>query len=173
MASQSFNCPNCGAPIEYVQSAIPTIRCPFCNTTVSVPQELRPTWQAKSKSRASGPVIVALALLFVLAVTLIPILIAQQASDAADEVVIQAKTQQAAVERTRVKPTASHPPTPSATPAFAQPALQFGEKGIGPGLLTDARYIGVDGSGTIYVADYQGGRVQTFDSTGKSLTSGR
>lgn len=36
-------------------------------------------------------------------------------------------------------------------------------------MLNDARYIAVDGSGTIYVADYEGGRIQAFDVTGKYL----
>ena len=38
---QTFNCPNCGAPLEYDGSGYPTMRCPFCNNSVVVPQELR------------------------------------------------------------------------------------------------------------------------------------
>jgi hypothetical protein len=40
--SQSFNCPNCGAGLEY-SDAERTMRCTFCNTTVAVPEEL---WRA-------------------------------------------------------------------------------------------------------------------------------
>jgi LSD1 subclass zinc finger protein len=39
--SQSFNCSNCGAPLDYSGGSAPTIRCPFCNNTVIVPAELR------------------------------------------------------------------------------------------------------------------------------------
>jgi hypothetical protein len=38
---QTFNCPNCGAPLDYDGSGYPTMRCPFCNNSVVVPQELR------------------------------------------------------------------------------------------------------------------------------------
>lgn len=53
---------------------------------------------------------------------------------------------------------------------FAQVVLTFGGEGIGPGLFEDARHIGVDGDGNIYVADYIGGRIQKFDATGKFIT---
>lgn len=49
--------------------------------------------------------------------------------------------------------------------------LSFGGEGSGPGLFDDARAISVDpASGKIYVADYQGGRVQEFDAQGKFVT---
>ena len=70
---------------------------------------------------------------------------------------------------TLAKP-ATDTPEPSPTPAYANPALSFGESGIGPGQLNDPRYLAVDGNGILYVADYQGGRVQAFDGTGKYLS---
>jgi DNA-binding beta-propeller fold protein YncE len=49
--------------------------------------------------------------------------------------------------------------------------LSFGGEGTGPGLLNDARAISVDSrSGSLYAADYQGGRVQKFDAQGKFVT---
>jgi len=48
--------------------------------------------------------------------------------------------------------------------------LEFGSEGIGPGMFNDARSIGVDGAGRIYVAEYSGGRVQVFDPAGKFVT---
>jgi len=48
--------------------------------------------------------------------------------------------------------------------------LKFGGSGIGPGLFTDNRHIGVDSSGVIYCAEYQGGRIQTFDASGKYIS---
>jgi DNA-binding beta-propeller fold protein YncE len=60
-------------------------------------------------------------------------------------------------------------PSPIPTQSFASLATTFGSSGIGPGLLNDARYIAVDGSSRVYVADYQDGRIQAFDSDGKFL----
>src|SRR5262245_29923586 len=39
--AQSFTCPSCGAPLDYDGSGQPTIPCPYCFTSVIVPQELR------------------------------------------------------------------------------------------------------------------------------------
>jgi hypothetical protein len=52
----------------------------------------------------------------------------------------------------------------------ARPLRTFGGSGIGPGLFTDARSIGLDGDGNIYVGEYQGGRVQVFDPQGEFST---
>jgi DNA-binding beta-propeller fold protein YncE/DNA-directed RNA polymerase subunit RPC12/RpoP len=46
--NQTFNCPNCGAPLDY-QGSDPIIRCPYCNGSVIVPENLRakPTFSNK------------------------------------------------------------------------------------------------------------------------------
>ncbi|MFO7584323.1 MAG: 6-bladed beta-propeller [Anaerolineales bacterium] len=38
--SHAFNCPNCGAPLDY-EGNDPIIRCPYCKTSVIVPENLR------------------------------------------------------------------------------------------------------------------------------------
>jgi DNA-directed RNA polymerase subunit RPC12/RpoP len=63
----------------------------------------------------------------------------------------------------------SLPVAPPAPPAFATQVMEFGSEGIGPGQFKDARSIALDGAGHIYVAEYEKGRVQVFDSTGKFL----
>ena len=61
--------------------------------------------------------------------------------------------------------------TSPATPGFASVALKFGSEGIGPGMFKDARSIGVDGAGRIYVGEYSNsGRIQVFDAEGKFIT---
>ena len=40
--SQTFSCPNCTANLEHDGGNHLTIKCPFCNSTVIVPEELRP-----------------------------------------------------------------------------------------------------------------------------------
>ena len=180
MAAQEFNCPNCGAPIEYNGEDSPTVRCPFCSTSVVVPAELRPTPPARpfetiqiqmpsapagtgSKSRGGCILgIIALVVLFIGGVTLLPILATQSAINAVSDIGNPAV---AIMSTVAAAPTAAFTPTPS----FAHLQASFGSKGIGPGLLNDARYLAVDGSGTVYVADYQDGRIQAFDSAGKFL----
>ena len=39
--AQSFACPSCGAPLDYDGSGRPSISCPYCFTSVIVPQEMR------------------------------------------------------------------------------------------------------------------------------------
>jgi len=61
--------------------------------------------------------------------------------------------------------------TPTATPIpFASPVFTIGGKGTGAGLFSDARYIGVDSQGMIYVGDIETRLVQVFDSQGKFVT---
>ncbi|HKZ71375.1 MAG TPA: hypothetical protein VJ020_14905, partial [Anaerolineales bacterium] len=50
--SQSFTCPNCGAPLDYDGDDL-TVRCPYCNGSVIVPDALRSGASGASPS-ASG-----------------------------------------------------------------------------------------------------------------------
>ena len=56
-------------------------------------------------------------------------------------------------------------PTATEVP-FASPVLTFGGKGTGAGLFSDAREIGVDSQGNIYVGDFDTRIVQVFDQNG-------
>ncbi|MCZ2126288.1 MAG: 6-bladed beta-propeller [Anaerolineales bacterium] len=53
--TQTFNCPNCGAPLDY-QGNDPIIRCPYCQTSVIVPDNLRarPNFSPDSHQFAVG-----------------------------------------------------------------------------------------------------------------------
>ena len=46
----SFTCPNCAAPLDVNVIGATTQRCPYCNTSVIVPEELR---EVKSQTIAS------------------------------------------------------------------------------------------------------------------------
>ncbi len=62
-------------------------------------------------------------------------------------------------------------PESSPTPSFAAIDLQFGSEGTGAGKFKDARSVAVSPqTGNIFIAEYQGGRVQVFDSSGKFIT---
>jgi tetratricopeptide (TPR) repeat protein len=64
-----------------------------------------------------------------------------------------------------VPATAPRPEAPKSS-GFAALAQTIGREGIGPGMLTDARTIGVGADGAIVVGEYSDGRVQAFDASG-------
>ena len=59
--TQTFECPSCGAPLDYKPGDSSTIHCPFCNTSVIVPNSLhasdapqaQPVLPVKSTDQAS------------------------------------------------------------------------------------------------------------------------
>lgn len=59
--------------------------------------------------------------------------------------------------------------TAPTVPPFASIVLRFGGEGSGPGQFQDPRRIAVDPAGNILIADFNSGRVQKFDPTGKFL----
>lgn len=62
------------------------------------------------------------------------------------------------------------PPGKSQANAKADEILKFGGEGNGAGKFKDNRVVAADGNGKIYSADYQGGKIQVFDASGKFLT---
>jgi DNA-directed RNA polymerase subunit RPC12/RpoP len=160
--SESFDCPNCGAPVPLDDDPPATVRCPHCSTTVIVPERLRrrpepiplviriggePAAPAVSRraGRAIGIAVGAVVILS-LGVALVGLLAGVGAA---------------------VAPFAIPAAVPQSEPG---PLLSFGGEGIGPGLFTDARSIGLDGDGRVYVGEYQGGRIQVFTPEGKFVT---
>jgi ribosomal protein L7/L12 len=53
--------------------------------------------------------------------------------------------------------------------SIAHEVLSFGQEGIGPGYLTDPRYIAVEPAGNMVIAGYDDSRVQRFNSVGEYL----
>ena len=240
---QTLNCPNCGAPLDYGGGSAPTIRCPFCNNSVIVPEELRDlsgapestvmlqpgklrdiaelarggkkieaiklyramfnvglkeakdavealadgrpvqisrvavdsvsgvaTADSSTLGRWFGCGIIAFVVLMVViallpaVITPIALLFAFNSSPAGPIAPPIAPVTFAP------PPSPTRVPSPTATPGFASVVAQFGGKGTGAGLFTDARSIALDAAGNVYVGDYQGGRVQVFDSRGVYTT---
>lgn len=53
--TQSFHCPNCGAPLDPPGGTELSLRCPFCSSSVIIPNELRrQTRQSDTLSRAQA-----------------------------------------------------------------------------------------------------------------------
>jgi ribosomal protein L7/L12/DNA-directed RNA polymerase subunit RPC12/RpoP len=48
--SQTFQCPNCGAPLDYDGGSDPVIPCPYCKSAVVVPEELHTAQPGSSTS---------------------------------------------------------------------------------------------------------------------------
>ncbi len=185
----TFNCPRCGGEVEYNGRGI-TQRCKYCGTSIAVPQEFRPVpapatiiKQMAVQPDAPGQVsrnasagcitgIIGFVVFMVFVTVVLPLAEMNRAMNsipAIPEVLQPWVTASANLTReaTRRPPTAA--PTITPTPAFAAVALQFGEKGTGPGQFTNARYSALDGEGRLYVGEYAGGRIQVFDADGKFL----
>jgi hypothetical protein len=175
---KTFDCPKCGAPVSYEQDVIGanlTARCSYCNSSLSVPDEMRGRPAALISHvnidlRNTG----AKATKWILLIILIPVIAIVAGVIAMGGFLIPLLSGGS----TKL----SNPITPPTKPksiahggkekprGFANEILKFGSEGIGPGMFTDARSIAVDGSGKIYVGEYIGGRVQIFDGEGKFIT---
>lgn len=155
-----FKCPSCGSALS-PQGTATQIKCPYCGNTVSVPEEMRaptphavivqtelPASAASSSSGvwvAVGGIAVLLIIVAVVVFALLP------GSNPASSLSLPVAT-----------------PTPA---GFAHVVLTFGGEGTAPGLFQDARHVGIDSTGNMYVDEYKSLRVQKFDPSGKYVSS--
>ncbi|HEY0431664.1 MAG TPA: hypothetical protein VGC61_07585, partial [Pyrinomonadaceae bacterium] len=175
---KTFNCPKCGAPVSYDKDVIGanlTARCSYCNSSLSVPDEMRGRpaqiiTPINIDLRNTGASITKI----IVIILLIPVIGLIIGAIAMGGFLIPMLTGKPAVK-------SDPPPLPRIAPvvpgkkekppnAFANEVLKFGSEGIGPGMFKDARAIALDGSGKIYVGEYIGGRVQVFDPSGQFIT---
>lgn len=178
---KTFDCPKCGAPVSYEKDVIGanlTARCSYCNSSLSVPDEMRgrPAQiishvNIDLSNAVSGAKPLKWILLIVIGVPLFAVLIGAIAMGG-----FLAPLLRGSISTHDNKVTPSTRPGPTGLGdkgnrnAFATPILNFGSEGIGPGMFKDARSIAVDASGKIYVGEYSGGRIQVFDPGGKFIT---
>lgn len=181
----TLKCPSCAAPLDYEdEQDRPSVRCPFCNNRVVVPESLRkqagPQVVVTSVSTGGRHVkvnpavsllIVGVLLLFVGGIVFAVIRTINSVADGVSRSMQPPpRPQPPNIVIPPIPPGLLAPePTPG-RPAFANAVLKFGSEGIGPGSFNDARSIAVDGEGRIYVGEYTGGRVQVFDPEGKFIT---
>ncbi|MGB8645898.1 MAG: hypothetical protein WCF84_11725 [Anaerolineae bacterium] len=179
--AQEFNCPQCGAPLDVPGGEAATMHCPFCNTEVVIPPEMRapqtikipivmpapapnPNWQLPSVLPwLILPLAIVVFVVFALNMTMQTF----NAAFSSNRVIATV----AALSTTAPRPSPTQIPSPTATPtpAFAHPVLSFGSPGTGPGQFNRSLHLALDGNGHIYVADADGGRIQQFDLKGKYL----
>jgi DNA-binding beta-propeller fold protein YncE len=167
---KTFDCPKCGAPISYEPNAFGAgnVRCVYCQSQLALPEHGQPARIISQIDINVSPHVTATATKWLWILILVPVLIVI--------IVIGAVFGALAPLMRSVgvsRPSSSSPfGSKSGDPAnsFAHEVLSFGSEGIGPGMMKDARSIAVDGQGRIYVGEYQGGRLQVFDATGKFIT---
>lgn len=169
---QTFDCPKCGAPVAFERSADlsqpkPRIRCDYCHSQLIAPDELagQPARVVRIQFGSGGkaPKWLWLLLAIPILVAIIVVLSVLGVLAPAIYSVSRAVKEPGTPSRPNTPPKESHN-------TFANVSLTFGSEGIGPGMFTDARSIGVDGAGRIYVGEYTGGRIQVFDPAGKFVT---
>jgi hypothetical protein len=144
-----------------------TVKCPWCGSTVIVPESLRPprplsfSGSAQNYPKPANP----LRALYVILVSFVVVFlvwvffILSHSNKGLKPTNIASPLNRPA----RVGPS----PTPTATPPGLV-TLSFGGSGTGPGLFKDAKGIAVDGQGNLYVSD-DTLRIQKFDQTGKFI----
>jgi len=172
--TELFRCPTCGASLEVVDA--PSVKCKYCGNPVPVPPDLRPqksqvviqqvdfsspqVVEATKASRSVGCVITAVIMVIILGALGVGLFASQSAITSVQTVLQEVQVQ---------IPEVAGVPSAKPTPGFAQIVQEFGAKGSGPGQLDDARYVAIDSDGNLWTADYQDGRVQQFDPSGKFL----
>ena len=174
---KTFDCPKCGAPVTFDRSADPTnakatLRCAYCHSQLIAPNELsgQPAQIVRIHvGLPSGKFPKWLWLLLAIPFSILVLVVLAAVGVLAPTFY--------SVSRQVKQPETSVPlggplggPVKETPNSFGNLLLDFGSEGIGPGMFTDARSIAVDGAGRIYVGEYQGGRIQVFDSSGKFVT---
>lgn len=175
---QTFDCPKCGAPISYEPNTFGSgnIKCAYCQSQLSLPHHGHPARIISQIDINVGPQVAATAKKAVWVMVLIPLLIVVLVVGGVLAGVFGALAPLMRSTNRATTPGVAPGGAPSGSRsgdpanAFAREVLKFGSEGIGPGMMTDARSIGVDGNGNIYVGEYLGGRVQVFDANGTFVT---
>lgn len=175
---KTFDCPKCGAPVNYDQDVVGanlTARCSYCNSSLSVPDEVRsrPARVISHVDIRLGPSITgSKATKWILVLVLVPVfgVVIGAIAMGGFLVPLLSAINSSVMRDTPVGTAPTAPGGKEKRNAFATQILNFGSEGIGPGMFTDARSIAVDGAGRIYVGEYTGGRIQVFDPAGKFIT---
>lgn len=168
---QTFDCPNCGAAVNYEPTIQTNARCAYCNSQLAVPNpylgqgarviKLDISPEVRSGAKKIFSVFLIIPILIVIFVFVLILAIFGMVNSTIRSVTAPLRN----ANFTRPGGARSG----DSANAFATVALEFGQEGIGPGMMTDARSIGVDGKGNIYVGEYSGGRIQVFDANGQYL----
>ncbi|HEX8503055.1 MAG TPA: hypothetical protein VF659_20900 [Pyrinomonadaceae bacterium] len=167
---KAFNCPQCGASLEYERIDAPLVKCHYCNSLVVVPAELRPPAPPAreaappptyAETEATPKKVALAAVVLLLVAGGVGLLIATNRTSNAN-----ARAGANVANMRRLLPT----PTPTPRPEGYEVVYTFGGEGTGPGLFQDSMSLAVDGAGRVYVSD-ETRRVQRFDPAGQFLNT--
>ncbi len=154
-------CERCGASVPWDGKAL-GVTCPYCKATTKSPASVQaptyPRMAVPSGGGAAGLVIGLVVGALVLLVVVGGVLIFFLRS---------APSAPPSVSRASEVPIKSSATVQTPGADIAKVVLTFGEEGDAPGQTQDARAIAVDLDENIYLADYDTGRVQKLDATGK------
>jgi streptogramin lyase len=175
---QTFDCPKCGAPVSSEPNAFGAgnVKCAYCQSQLSLPHHGHPARIISQIDINVDPHVAASAKKVGWVVVIIPVVIALIIVGGMLAGVFGALASLIRTSRPSRTPVATRSGAPSGSKsgdpanAFAREVLKFGSEGTGPGMMTDARSVGVDANGNIYVGEYLGGRVQVFDANGNFVT---
>lgn len=169
---RTFDCPKCGAPVEFSSNPLDpnhAVKCHYCNSTLAEPTMGRPAQVIHINLKdATKNIKFPKWILLIFLIPLLGVVVGIIAMFAGLAPLFMSNRN--TNSRTFTPPKMDQPKGGTRPDSFATTLLTFGSEGIGPGMFTDARSIAVDGAGNIYVGEYIGGRIQVFDSTGKFIT---
>lgn len=176
-ATAVFSCPSCAASLD-VEGNESSLECPFCGSTVVIPEALR--HHPEPVVHVAPPQIIIAAPSFTQYASARPVVVRRQQSSGCAQaftvlitLVIVSVVSVAGI-LLKTNPGLLSGLSKSigqAIPAYADITQTFGGAGAGSGLFQDARNIGVDGKGNIYVGEQKSRRIQKFDSTGNFVKS--
>lgn len=158
MKINDFDCPSCGASLK-IKEGDKVLTCPYCDSTVIVPDELTSTgdsgWAdtaptihptvtintsaidtSQAKRSCAVAVIVGVAIFIAGLAAFIMVMVRSQGTGG----ILSG----------------------SSVPVI----MEFGGEGLSAGYFEDARALCLDSQGRIYVGEFQGGKVQVFDAQG-------
>ena len=170
---ESFVCPSCGAPQHYTGGTERTVRCPFCNNSVIVPEHLRQPTPQQVNIRfepPSVPINFRVSRKWWLLILIPVVTVCLGLLSTCFSVLHVLNPNSPGVNRNAGGSYNGGSYRATGGGKGSNVALKFGQEGTGPGYFTDARSIAVDGAGHIYVGEYTGGRIQVFDAAGKFIT---
>src|SRR5437762_5332814 len=166
---QTLECSKCGAPVTYDSNFATSAQCAYCHSQVALPNDIRiEPIVLPNIDITIGPQVTRTASKALIFVLLIPVIIVIIVFAGVFGAISQVRRALSPLTGLRDKPIGSRPGEMGN--GFVSQTLKFGSEGIGPGMMTDARSIAVDGQGNIYVGEYSGGRIQVFDANGQFIT---
>jgi DNA-directed RNA polymerase subunit RPC12/RpoP len=164
---KAFSCPDCGASIKAADFSTATIECPYCNSSVIVPEELRPAPPAlptpptprRRRDITQSPYFTGGMVFFIICAAIgITFVIILRIVPSHDQKSTAHPTRRLGIAVAKAN---------ILTPAVA---LTFGNSGMGNGAFQNAHGIALDAGGNLYVSD-ETLRIQKFSPAGKFVST--